>query len=179
MWVNARYLDGNSQLLLEVGKYGERPDRLGGKAVNEPTLIDPDNTRVYECKPGITIAQGEKYKQTPGASFHFVLNDYIAKDNRIPPRGYQRSAFDQHLAAPVGADYADGQFWDELLLELPQGTESVEVRLMYQSVSWEYLKFLVEENHSDDWGKKLYAAWAATGKCPPEEIGTVTRTVKR
>jgi hypothetical protein len=179
MWVNARFLDGNSQLLSEVGKYGECSDILGGRAVSEPTLIDPDYTRVYECKPGITKEHGEKYGQLPGASFHFVLNDYIAKDNRIPPRGYRRSAFATHLSAPVGADYEDGQFWDELALPIPQGTDRVEVRLMYQSVSWEYLKFLVEENHSDDSGKKLYAAWAATGKCPPEEIAFIARAVTR
>ena len=34
------------------------------------------------------------------------------------------------LAAPVGASYADGQYWDELDLTLPAGTERVEARLM-------------------------------------------------
>ena len=46
---------------------------------------------------------------------------------------------------------------------------------MYQSVSWEYLKFLVEENKTDPWGRKLYDAWKATGECPPEEIAFVSR----
>ena len=27
--------------------------------------------------------------------------------------------------------------------------------------------------------KKLYEAWEATGKCPPEEIAIVTRSVKQ
>ena len=61
---------------------------------------------------------------------------------------------------------------------LPTGTELVEVRLRYQSVSWEYLKFLVEENRTDDWGRTLYQAWEATGRCPPEEISSVTKRVK-
>jgi hypothetical protein len=49
---------------------------------------------------------------------------------------------------------------------------------MYQSVSWEYLKFLVEENRTDKWGKDLYAAWRKTGRCPPEEIAFAKAEVK-
>jgi cytochrome c553 len=198
MWINVRFL--RSGLLLgELGRYGTKKDYLDSKEVNVPTLRDPDWTRVYECKPGISEAQGAKSGKPSGPSFHFILNDVITKDNRIPPRGYRRSAFEEHLAAPVGAvarkitggppfadleeglagaDYADGQYWDELEFVLPTGTAQVEVRLMYQSVSWEYLKFLVEENHTDDWGRKLYDAWAATGQCPPEEIAFVTKRVK-
>jgi hypothetical protein len=128
--------------------------------------------------PAISKAQGEKYQQPPGPSFHFVLNDVTFKDNRIPPRGFRKSAFAEHLCAPVGADYADGQYWDELEFALPAGTAQVEARLMYQSVSWEYLKFLVEEDKADTWGKQLYDAWEQTGKCPPEEIVSVRKRVK-
>ena len=90
------------------------------------------------------------------------------KDNRIPPEGFSNSAFAEHLCAPVGAVYADGQHWDELDLELPSGTSRVLVRLMHQSVSWEYIKFLAEENRTDSWGKRLHEAWTKTEYCPPE-----------
>ena len=177
MWPNVRFLRGGV-LLGEFGHYGEKPDHLNLKEVKVPTLLDPERTRVYECKPGISPDRAARYGKKPGPSFHFILNDVTTKDNRIPPRGYKRSAFAEHLAAPVGAEYADGQYWDELEFALPPDTDQVEVRLMYQSVSWEYLKFLVEENKTDPWGKKLYEAWEATGKCPPEEIAFVTRSVK-
>jgi hypothetical protein len=143
--------------------------------VKAPTLLDPESTRVYECKPGISKAQGAKYSKAEGPSFHFILNDVITKDNRIPPRGFRKEAFKEHLAAPVGANYADGQFWDEMEFAIPTGTERVEVRVMYQSVSWEYLKFLVEENQTNSWGNQLYEAWEVTGKCPPEEIAFITK----
>ena len=45
---------------------------------------------------------------------------------------------------------------------------------MYQSVSWEYLKFLVEEDRTDDWGKRLYETWTRTGRCAPEPIAETT-----
>jgi hypothetical protein len=176
MWLNVRFMR-RGELRREVGRYGEKSDLLGAEAVRVPTLLDPGRTRVYECKPGISPAQAAKYGKEPGPSFHFILNVVTTKDNRIPPRGYKRSAFAEHLAAPVGAEYADGQYWDALELALPPGTDQVEVRLMYQSVSWEYLRFLVEENKTDDWSKRLYRAWEATGKCPPEEIAAVTNRV--
>ena len=177
MWVNVRFLrDGVP--LDEIGRYGERPDHLNLQEVMVPTLLDPERTRVFECKPGISPAQAEKYGKKPGPSFHFILNDVTTKDNRIPPRGYRKNAFAEHLAAPVGAQYADGQYWDEMEFALPAGTDQVDVRLMFQSVSWEYLKFLVEENKTDDKSKRLYEAWQTTGKCPPEEIATISARTK-
>jgi hypothetical protein len=48
---------------------------------------------------------------------------------------------------------------------------------MYQSVSWEYIKFLAEENRTDDWGKKLYDAWNKTGQCAPTVIAEISKDV--
>ena len=177
MWINVRYFGKDKALLSELGRYGDKDDQLGTRALKVPTLLDPENTRVYECKPAISPQQSDKHQVKPGPSFHFILNDVISKDNRIPPRGFRNSAFAEHLAAPVGAQYADGQYWDEIEFALPAGAESVEVRLFYQSVAWEYLKFLVDENRTDKWGKDLYDAWEKTGKCPPEEIAFVSGNV--
>ena len=110
------------------------------------------------------------YGKKPGKSFHFVLNDIIAKDNRIPPKGFKNSAFKEHLSEPVGAVYADGRYWDDVSLEPPSGCRKIVVKLMYQSASWEYIKFLAEENRTDDWGKRLYGAWKQTGQCAPVVI---------
>jgi hypothetical protein len=175
MWIQMRFLDQTGRALGEVGRYGDKDDTLGGQPVKVSTLLDPEKTRVYECLPGLSAAAAERFHKRPGASFHFILNDMIVKDNRIPPRGYTRAAFATHLGAPVGADYADGQYWDTAEFALPAGTQRVEARLLFQSVSWEYLKFLLEENHSDPWGRRLYEAWDKTGRCPPETIATITK----
>jgi len=53
----------------------------------------------------------------------------------------------------------------------------IKKNLMYQSVSWEYLKFLVEENRTDDWGKRLYEAWGKTGKCAPVVIAEIEKNL--
>ncbi|MBU0640478.1 MAG: cytochrome c family protein [Planctomycetes bacterium] len=177
MWINVRFLNSAGAVLQEIGAYGEKEDTLAGQAVKVPTLLDPQTTRVYECLPAISPAQAQKHGKQPGPSFHFVLNDAIAKDNRIPPQGYVRAAFAEHHCEPVGAEYADGQYWDDVPLDLPAGARRVQVRLMYQSVSWEYLKFFVEENKTDDWSKRLYEAWTKTGRCAPEVMAEITRDV--
>jgi hypothetical protein len=175
MWLNVRFLDQAGQSLGELGRYGDQSDSAAGKPVTASTLLDPKNTRVYECKPGLSPEQAQKFHKTPGPSFHFILNDITVKDNRIPPRGFKKAAFAAHLCAPVGADYADGEYWDTFEFALPPRTRKVEARLMYQSVSWEYIKFLLEENHTDPWGQKLYDAWEATGRCPPEAIASISK----
>ena len=178
MWLRVRFLDGGGKVLAEAGKYGDKADTLAGKAVTSPTILDPDATRVYECIMGLGEEQARKHGKTPGKSFHFVLGDVVLKDNRIPPRGFRNAAFAAHLCQPVGASYADGQDWDEVDFRMPTGTARVEAELLLQSVSWEYLKFLVEENRTDDWGKRLYQVWTETGRCPPDVMASATVDVK-
>ena len=178
MWVNAVFMDSSGKVLKEIGKYAEKDDVIFGESVKAPTLIDPEQTRVYEILFGISEAQAKKYDVKPGKSFHSVLNDTILKDNRIPPEGFNNAAFREHLSQPVGATYADGQYWDQVELDLPKECKKVIVRLMYESVSWEYLKFLAEENKTDDWGKRIYDAWTKTGKCAPTVIAKIEKTVE-
>ena len=178
MWVNVKFLGGRDKVIKEIGAYGDKEDTLGGKPVKVPTLLGSESTTVYEVVPGISEGMAKKFNKTPGPSFHFVLNDMITKDNRIPPKGFDNARFAEHLCEPVGKTYADGQHSDDLEFDIPQGTKKVQVRLMYQSMSWEYLKFLVEENKTDDWGKKLYDTWTRTGKCPPTTIAQIEKPTK-
>lgn len=172
MWVQATFYSVAGDRLREIGRYGRQKDRIFDEDVEVPTLLDPGQTRVYECLPGISQAQADTFNKSPGKSFHFVLNDIIVKDNRIPPRGFRLDAFAAHLSQPVAAHYADGQHWDEMDFDVPPGCARVEVSLMYQSVTWEYIKFLAEENHTDDWGRRLYLIWQQTGQCPPVRMAT-------
>ena len=43
---------------------------------------------------------------------------------------------------PVGYSYSDGQYWDITEYILPPGTLKVEVTLLFQAASGEYLDFL-------------------------------------
>jgi hypothetical protein len=177
MWVNTKFFDAAGNIIKETGKYDQIQDTIFGKTVTVPTIIEPEETTVYECLPGMSTEQAKKYNKTPGKSFHFVLNDIITKDNRIPPEGFNNAAFKEHLSAPVGAAYADGQYWDDIEYDMPEKSVKIEVRLMYQSASWEYIKFLAEENRANDWGKRLYEAWNQTGKCQPVMMASIEKTI--
>jgi hypothetical protein len=89
----------------------------------------------------------------------------VVKDNRIPPRGYTQTAFDKPGLRPVGATYADGQFWDEPVYTLPAEAETVLVRLYYQTASKEYIDFLRTRGGVD--GETLGTLWEAS-KSPPQ-----------
>ncbi|MHC5172720.1 MAG: hypothetical protein ACYSPJ_03015 [Planctomycetota bacterium] len=177
MWVNVRFLNADGVLIKEIGKYDLFEDTIFGEKVTVPTLLDPYQTTVYECHPGLSPEQAKKFNKPPGKSFHFVLNDVIVKDNRIPPEGFNNARFKEHLSEPVGATYQDGQYWDEIEYDLPEKCAKVEARLMYQSVSWEYIKFLAEENRTDDWGKRLYEGWKQTGKCEPVVMASIVKEI--
>jgi hypothetical protein len=178
MWINAVFIDESGKVLEEIGKYGERDDTIFGEPVKAPTLLDPDKTQVYEILFAISEEQAKKYGVKPGKSFHSVLNDSVIKDNRIPPEGFVNAAFAEHLSEPVGVIYKDGQYWDDFEFDLPERCSKVIVKLMYQSVSWEYLKFLAEENNTDEWGKRIYEIWTKTGRCEPTIMATIEKDVE-
>lgn len=170
MWISMRFLGANGAVLDEKGVFKEQSVRVLGERVAVPTLIDPDETTVYEVWSGMTDAQAAKFGKEPGRSFHFILNDTILKDNRIPPRGFTNRAFAARNAQPVGATYRDWQHYDIRTFDVPEGTQRVEARLMYQSASWEYVRFLIRENGDKPQAKRLWDVYRDTGMCPPEVV---------
>ncbi|MFN7021742.1 MAG: multiheme c-type cytochrome, partial [Phycisphaerales bacterium] len=111
MWINVRFFDASNQLIDERGAYDTLDDQL-----------DTLSTKVYEKEAGISQEVSTLTGKPPGRSFHLVLNSVILKDNRIPPMGYTRAAFEAVGAGHVPADlYADGQYWDDTLYDIPPG----------------------------------------------------------
>src|SRR5690606_27932785 len=69
-------------------------------------LTQDAQTKVYETLQGIWNATTQtcEFEDVQGRKmFHFVLNDCIAKDNRIPPLGF--TGGDHIETRPVGYDY--------------------------------------------------------------------------
>lgn len=105
------------------------------------------NTKIYEVKQGLSSrhAAALERPELTGESFHFILNNWIVSDNRIPPRGYTIEAFRERDMLPMAYHYADGQYWDTTRFAIPTDSTRVEVRLLFQSASGEYLDFLETE----------------------------------
>jgi hypothetical protein len=156
MWINVQFRDDALNVIAERGAYSETTADLA-----------TSDTKVYEAKlgPDAAIAALAGLPEEP--SFHFALNNKYYKDNRIPPRGFTNAAFALVQALPVGAGYADGQYWDDTHFRIPYTAASAIVSLYYQTASKEYITFLRSENRTNDAGEVLYQQWELTGKSPP------------
>jgi MYXO-CTERM domain-containing protein len=165
MWLELVVLDASGDVVSGSGLYD---------ATEAMLLADPQ-LRTYEVKLG----EGG----TP--SFHFIRNDTVVEDTRIPPEGFRAPA-DRDMA-PVGRDYADGaggfRHSDEAsydLLACGSGELTLRARLLYQSTTREYVEFLRDEAPASlepgvgNWGERAYLAWREHGGDEPVQMQEAT-----
>ena len=164
VWLNVRFYDAAMALIAESGAYD----------VNTGVLTHDPQAKIYEIKPGLDADVASLLGVTPGPSFHFVLNNKVYADNRIPPRGFTNANYDLFGGAPVAHSYADGQYWDDTDYRIPACAASAEVTLYYQSTSKEFVEFLRDENTTNSKGQEMFDLWNDNGKCPPEVMATMT-----
>lgn len=150
----------------------------------------PDMPLAYDRVSGeITITLGGLAGQAPGShveTFHFVLNNEVIKDNRIPPYGFAYDAARERNALPVPTDQYGGNgpgstynYWDDFNLNPPAGAVYAEISLLYQPTSWEYIQFLYLANNGQNAflgaeGVNMLDAWLNTGMAEPYIMATTT-----
>jgi hypothetical protein len=164
IWINVKAYNSSDVLIGEFGGYDY-----------STATLNTSNTKVYEVKLGMSsdvLATMGLSNLSDGSSFHFVLNNVVVKDNRIPPRGFTNAAFKEIQSPPVGYAYSDGQYTDMTPYTLPSGTAYYVVNLYYQTTSKEYVEFLRDENRTNNYGTRLYNAWASSGKAAPVLMAT-------
>ncbi|MEN8251409.1 MAG: MopE-related protein, partial [Bacteroidota bacterium] len=164
MWINLKAYDIGGILAYESGNYN----------FSTAVLTQDADVKIYEIKPGPDDVMAGVTGLPAAPSFHFVLNNKVYFDNRIPPRGFTNANFEAIQSAPVGYTYVDGQYWDETQYVLPSNTYTVEATLYYQTLSKEYVEFLRDENVTDNQGQVLYDLWAANGMSTPEVMNTTS-----
>jgi len=163
IWLNIKFYDDSLTLIAESAAY----DAETG------VLTTTGDAKVYEIKPGLDELVAPLVGVDPGPSFHFVLNNKVFKDNRIPPQGFTNAAFAAFGGAPVEHAYADGQYWDDTFYAIPANAASALISLYYQSTSKEFVEFLRDNNTTNTKGQELYDLWNENGKCPPELMAQV------
>ena len=121
-------------------------------------------------------------------SFHFVLNNYVASDTRIPPYGMSYDDARIRNALPVPANQYGNpgpggayNYWDDVTLNPPAGAATANIRLMYQPTSWEYVQFLYLGNETQNpqlstTGKDYLDAWFNNGMAEPHVMASTTWT---
>lgn len=122
-----------------------------GKPTNLPLSFDRTTGAVDYTLGDLAAQAPDTYHET----FHFVLNNKVVKDNRIPPYGMKYDEAKKRNALPVpetqyGNPGAGGtyQYWDEIDLNAlkPAAAVYAEIDLLYQGTSWEYIQFLDKAN---------------------------------
>jgi hypothetical protein len=217
MWVNVKWYDADNVLIDEEGAYGPVNVVLDGAPIAVNTLLDPENTHLYEAHYGMTqewaqqlvdlgyptdlplsfdretgavdYTLGDLASQAAGTdheTFHFVLNNTVVKDNRIPPYNmdYNRARERNALPVPAGQFGNPGpggvyNYWDEVLLTPPAGAQYATIDLLYQPTSWEYIQFLYLANTEQNpflinEGSYLLDAWLNTGMAEPYTMAATT-----
>ncbi|HPR63391.1 MAG TPA: hypothetical protein PK014_04155 [Thermoanaerobaculia bacterium] len=138
-----------------------------------------------------THTLGELAGEDPGIqyhTFHFVLNNVVVNDPRIPPYGFSYDDAYERNSIPVPADQfgvtapfsgKTYNYFDDVRFPIPAGAVSADIRLQYQQTSWEYIQFLWLQNDGQstflaDEGINMLDAWLNTGMCPPLEMAFTT-----
>ena len=151
MWVNVQVRDANGGLVFESGAYD----------VNTGVLTRDVQSRVYEVTQGMWNYHGTGTCDAVDAEgdpmFHFVLNDCIAADTRIPPLGFTPATAGDpngYDLRPVGITYPETSPGSGVLvnfdnvqyfLSVPAATVgplTATARLYYQTSSNYYIEFL-------------------------------------
>jgi hypothetical protein len=222
MWLNIKWYDGGGALVHEDGAYGNigrTVQDLDGTTHQVQSILDLDNTVIYQAKPamdqqwatqllalgypsgmileydrmtdvgGTTL--GDLAAESPGdkePTFHFVLNNVLYSDNRIPPYGFRYDEAEERSCLPVpdtrfGDPGAGGTFnhWDDRYFNIPAGAERADVSLYYQQTSWEYVQFLWLENDGLGFlgseGVNMLDAYLNTGQSTPLQMAFDTTPV--
>ena len=134
-------------------------------------------------------------------TFHFVLNNKVVKDNRIPPYGMDCAESHIRSILPVNHGEVDGthygvtitngecpsggavfNYWDEVDLQPHTDAVTADISLMYQPTSWEYIQFLYLANNGGitflaNEGANLLDAWRNTGMAAPHVMASSTWTL--
>ena len=133
----------------------------------------------------VTKTLGQLAADPPGTemqTFHFVLNNVVLEDDRIPPYLLDRDEATRRNVLPVpysqyGNPGAGGvyDYWASSAFDIPSGAVRAEVRLFYQQTSWEYIQFLWLENDGlsaflGEEGTNLLDGWLNTGQNAPLEL---------
>ncbi|HEX4955580.1 MAG TPA: hypothetical protein VF017_19495 [Thermoanaerobaculia bacterium] len=187
MWLQVTARDAVGNAFWQSGAY----DAATGVLTQDPQI------KIYQTERGIWNRNGtNECDFTDGASnpiFHFVLNNCIALDNRIPPAGF--SGGSDLETRPVGYTYPETAPGSGILVNYDDTTYqipvpgglvapiTIEARLLYQTVSKEYVEFLRDEavtnNFPDDCisrttgtptmsrGELLHDIWTRRGRAAP------------
>jgi hypothetical protein len=216
-WIHIQAVDETGKVFFEDGALDENGFlvRTPETKIYEQVVLagrpEPRGQEGRVCYEGYPFLDenGDHCVDEHESHFHFVLMNYIKKDNRIPPKGYNKEAYQKDGAFivpfdPKDTDYADGQNWDVTPYEFTipsdaKGRVRITATLWYQTFSREYIEFLRDHDTEktlkhggrarnlppgpfadhETWGKALHQLWKDADMGPPVPMGRAEVAIPR
>jgi hypothetical protein len=212
MWLRTTWKNEQGAVLREDGSYGSFTTNIQGtpytvQSITDPNArvyeaklgitqdwalqllglgVDPNTPLSFDRVTGQPVMSlVQLASSAPGTvheTFHFVLNNKLVSDNRIPPYGFRRDEAARRNALPVPATQFGNpgpggtyNHFDDVQLNPPPGATRAEIELLYQTSSFEYIQFLRLANPGtntflQNTGIDLFDAWRNTGQSAPERM---------
>jgi hypothetical protein len=158
-WIlQVEQLDAANQRVSCSGCWDDVNHTISGYGAN-PTDpdYDPELTE-FSVHMGITGTHALSLGQAPGESFDMALNNVVLSDTRIPPCGWDITAYTALGIAPT-APYSPGSCTATAHYQIKSGAHHITVRLLHWSDTTPYLQFL--RDVGGDPGQTLWNAWQA------------------
>jgi hypothetical protein len=197
MWLHVEVRDGTSALVWESGAWNP----------STGVLTHDAQVKVYHVEPGIwnhnSTSECDTVDGAGDPMFHFVLNNCIAVDNRIPPLGF--TGMNDPETQPVAYTYPETSPGSGILVNydvtsyaipIPGGTPSplsVTATLRYQTTSDDYAEFLLAQSTTHNFpndciergsgfpnqsrGEIFYDMWTTYGRSAPVDMDSDSASV--
>jgi hypothetical protein len=156
MFLNIKAYSDEGSLIGEVNPYDYTVGTLKGleHSASSPAL-DPNESYMDEL---VYEVHFESALTGEAETFHAALATGRAKDNRIPPKGFDIANAAERLCEPTyhghsesnyftAEEYAGG--YDQVSVPVPFDANHVSATLYYQGTSREYIEFLRDEINGD------------------------------
>jgi hypothetical protein len=153
-----------------------------GKPSSLPLSFDRITGQVTRTLGQLAAKSDSSFEKT----FHFILNNYVISDNRIPPYGMKVDEAERRNASPVPDsqyrnpdDAGSYEYADAFTLKPASGAVKATIELLYQPTSWEYIQFLALANSKSHAflgaeGDNVLDAWLNTGMSQPYVMVSTT-----
>jgi hypothetical protein len=170
-------LDSIGQRIACSGCWDEAQYTISGyEASPTDPDYDPELTE-FAVHFGITGTHALQLGMTPGPSFNLALNNTVIRDTRLPPCGWDATAYQTLGIAPT-VSYAPGSCTTTAYYAIQPGAHQIVVRVLHWSHTTPYLKFLRDAGGAA--GQTVWNAWQANlsaGKGRPFVIAAQTVNV--
>jgi hypothetical protein len=179
IWIHFKVTDSAGNVVFESGRFNDNGSIDGADTDADPTVYEPhyetitaaDQVQIYE--PVVADTDGN-------VTYTLLRSAYYLKDNRLTPRGFDKSNVPEDVAVK-GLAFDDADFnlgSDEITYRFPvsvAGDLTITATLNYQTIDYAFLQDLYNQDHLEQ--VQTFKAMYEAQSLKHEQIASVQTTV--